>query len=96
MDDDEAVREAAVTLLTSLGYEVLVASSGPEALETLARVDDIDVLFTDVVMPGGMDGGEVARKAMLLRPGIRYCSLQATSKQRLYARATSRRARIFW
>ena len=71
VDDDEAVRIAAVDLLTSLGYEVIVASSGPEALDTLALVDDIDVLFTDVVMPGGMDGGEVAKKAQLLRPGMK-------------------------
>lgn len=71
VDDDEAVRTAAVGLLASLGYEVIVASNGPEALETLARVDDIDVLFTDVVMPGGMDGGEVARKAKLLRPDMK-------------------------
>lgn len=71
VDDDEAVREAAVRLLTSLGYEVIVASSGREALATLARVADIDVLFTDVAMPGGMDGGEVAKEAILLRPDIK-------------------------
>ena len=71
LDDDEAVRLTSVTLLTSLGYEVIVASSGKEALETLERIDDIDVLFTDVVMPGGMDGGEVATQAKLLRPGMK-------------------------
>ena len=71
VDDDEAVRTAAASLLTSLGYEVILASSGSEALEMLERVDDIDVLFTDVVMPGGMDGGEAAKKAQLLRPGMK-------------------------
>lgn len=71
VDDDEAVRTAAASLLTSLGYEAILASSGSEALEVLERVDDIDVLFTDVVMPGGMDGGEVAKKAQLLRPGMK-------------------------
>lgn len=71
VDDDEAVRGAAVGLLTSLGYQVIVASSGPEALDLLARVADIDVLFTDVVMPGGMDGGEVAQKAREMRPDIK-------------------------
>ncbi|MDP1960838.1 MAG: response regulator [Reyranella sp.] len=71
VDDDEAVRAAAVDLLTSLGYEVIVASSGPEALELLARFADVDVLFTDVVMPGGMDGGEVAKQARELRPGVK-------------------------
>lgn len=71
VDDDEAVRGAAVDLLTSLGYQVIVASSGAEALELLARFDDIDVLFTDVVMPDDMDGGEVAERARQLRPGIK-------------------------
>jgi PAS domain S-box-containing protein len=71
VDDDEAVRTAAVGLLTSLGYQVIVASSGTEALDLLARLSDIDVLFTDVVMPGGMDGGEVAAKARELRPDVK-------------------------
>lgn len=71
VDDDEDVRRAAVDLLASLGYQVIVASSGPEALELLARYADIDVLFTDVVMPDDMDGGEVAEKARQLRPGIK-------------------------
>ena len=71
VDDDEDVRVTAVGLLTSLGYQVIVASSGAEALDLLARIDDIDVLFTDVVMPGGMDGGEVAEKARALRPSVK-------------------------
>lgn len=71
VDDDEDARGAAVGLLTGLGYQVIVASSGPEALELLARTADIDVLFTDVVMPDDMDGGEVAKKARQLRPGIK-------------------------
>ncbi|MDP2333363.1 MAG: response regulator [Reyranella sp.] len=71
VDDDEAVRAASVGLLASLGYQVVVASSGAEALDLLTRFDDIDVLFTDVVMPGGMDGGEVAKRARALRPGVK-------------------------
>ena len=71
VDDDGAVRATSVDLLTALGYDVLVATSGIEALDILARDGDIDVLFTDVVMPGGMDGGEVADKARLIRPDIR-------------------------
>jgi PAS domain S-box-containing protein len=71
VDDDEDVRTVSVDLLTSLGYQVIVASSGPEALELLARHADIDVLFTDVVMPDDMDGGEVAERARQLRPDIK-------------------------
>jgi PAS domain S-box-containing protein len=72
VDDDEAVRTAAVGLLENLGYEVVVASGGAEALDMLTRIDDIDVLFTDVIMPGGMDGGEVAERAQALRPDLKF------------------------
>lgn len=71
VDDDGDARATAVDLLTALGYRVLVAASGVEALDILARDGAIDVLFTDVVMPGGMDGGEVAERARQIRPDIR-------------------------
>lgn len=71
VDDDEAVRGAAVGLLTSLGYQVIATSGGIEALAVLARIPDIDVLFTDVVMPGGMNGGDVAKQARLVRPDLK-------------------------
>jgi PAS domain S-box-containing protein len=71
VDDDVDARATAANLLMGLGYEVLVASSGVEALDILARDGDIDVLFTDVVMPGGLDGGEVAEKARQIRPDLK-------------------------
>jgi PAS domain S-box-containing protein len=71
VDDDDAVRGAAVSLLTSLGYQVVAAPGGVEALAILARVADIEVLITDVVMPGGMSGGELAEQARTLRPDLK-------------------------
>jgi len=71
VDDDDAVRGAAVGLLTSLGYQVVAAPGGTEALAIMARMADIDVLFTDVVMPGGMSGGELAEQARMLRPDLK-------------------------
>ena len=71
LDDDEMVREVAVRQLTSLGYRVVSASTGTEALEVLARVGDIDLLFSDLVMPGEMGGREVAEKARRIRPGLK-------------------------
>lgn len=70
VDDDEAVRVMATHQLEDLGFEVVVAASGDEALDLLACDATIDVLFTDVIMPG-MDGGELAEKAQLLQPGLR-------------------------
>jgi CheY-like chemotaxis protein len=71
VDDDAAARGAAVNMLTNLGYPAVVAAGGVEALEIMARVADIDVLFTDVVMPGGMSGGELAEHARTLRPDLK-------------------------
>lgn len=71
VDDNAGVLEEAVEQLTRLGYEVVPASSGPEALEALEQADDFDLLFTDVVMPGEIAGRALAGKAMEMRPGIK-------------------------
>ena len=71
VDDDEFVREGVSHQLTSLGYKTVVASNGPEALQMLAREPHIDLLFTDVVMSGGMNGREVAEEARLIQPDLK-------------------------
>lgn len=71
VDDDDEVREAVSRQLTSLGYNTIIAADGLEALDALACDSDIDLLFTDVVMPGGMGGREVAEEARLMRPGLK-------------------------
>jgi len=71
VDDNEGVLAEAVEQLRSLGYYVVSASSGIEALEMLRRDDNIDLLFTDVVMPGDLAGRALAAKAMELRPGLK-------------------------
>lgn len=71
VDDDEHVREGVSHQLTSLGYNAVVASNGREALDMLAREPRIDLLFTDVVMPGGMGGREVAEEARLRQPDLK-------------------------
>ncbi len=71
VEDNEAMRRLALRQLRDLGYETLDASTGPEAMAKLAGDPTIDLLFTDIVMPGGMDGRELARQATTLRPAIR-------------------------
>ncbi len=71
VDDNDDVRDVAVRQLASLGYRVIAASSGAEALEILASGVDIDLLFTDVVMPSGLNGREVVEKARHHRPGLK-------------------------
>lgn len=71
VEDDAAVREYAVNVLEALGYSVQTASSGKRALELLQQGIECDLLFTDVVMPGGMSGRELADQAFALRPGLK-------------------------
>lgn len=71
VEDDDAVRNLSVEMLNELGYEVLEASDGLAALRILDVRDDVDLLFTDVVLPGGMTGAQVAEQARAKLPGLR-------------------------
>jgi PAS domain S-box-containing protein len=71
VDDNEEVRGVAVRQLTSLGYRVIAVPDGAKALEALASGVQIDLLFTDVVMPGGLNGREVAQEARKLRSRLK-------------------------
>ena len=76
VEDEPAVRETAVEILKSLGYTVLEAANGPQALAMMESAPPIDLLFTDVVMPGGIGGQALAQELGKRRPGLRilYCS----------------------
>jgi PAS domain S-box-containing protein len=69
VDDQPDVLESAIELFKVMGYDVLAANNGAEALEILKRVPDIEVLFSDIVMPG-MDGVTLGREARKLVPAI--------------------------
>lgn len=71
VEDDDLVREHVCAELERLGYRLLIAANGGEALALLAARDDIDLLFTDVLMPGGMDGRELGEQALGRRPSLR-------------------------
>jgi len=71
VDDNQGVLGIAVDQLTSLGYRVIAASNGADALEMLRNDDEVDLLFTDVVMPGELAGRALADKARDLRPGLK-------------------------
>jgi PAS domain S-box-containing protein len=71
VEDDPMVREHATGLLRGLGYRVTAAEDGQSALERLRRAADVELLFTDVVMPGGMNGAELAEVATTMRPYLR-------------------------
>lgn len=70
VEDDDMVRAFARRQVESLGYRVLEAESGQAALESLAGHPDIALLFTDVVMSGGLSGRQLAEEARRLHPGL--------------------------
>ncbi|MCG6863309.1 MAG: PAS domain S-box protein [Chromatiaceae bacterium] len=71
VDDEAALLELAQTWLEALGYRVVTAKDGPQALELLAEEPAIDLLFSDVVMPGGINGYELAERATTARPALK-------------------------
>lgn len=70
VEDDDEVRETAVALLTDLGYRVLKASDAAGGLAVVESGIHIDLLFTDVVMPGQVRSPELARRAQALKPEL--------------------------
>ena len=72
VDDNAQMLQTVAAQLQTFGYQVITANSGEAALAILDQRDrHVDLLFTDVVMPGGMDGTELARRAQLRRPDLK-------------------------
>jgi CheY-like chemotaxis protein len=71
VEDHEDLRTYSKDVLTDLGYRVVEASDGADALRRLAEDPSIHLLFTDVVLPGGMDGRRLADEASRRRPGLK-------------------------
>ena len=70
VEDSDAVRSHGATLLAALGYQVQTASDAEEAMEMLQQGMSCDLLFTDVVMPGAMNGPQLAAAVHRLLPGL--------------------------
>jgi CheY-like chemotaxis protein len=70
VDDNEAMREVAALHLYTLGYDVIVADTPAEALDVLRSPRGVDLLLTDIVMPGQLDGRQLAIAARQLRPNL--------------------------
>jgi CheY-like chemotaxis protein len=71
VEDDDLVRDFVVRTLRGLGYDVLEAGDGDAAWEIIAAADRIDLLCTDIMMPGSMNGFDLARRARAKRPDLR-------------------------
>lgn len=71
VEDDPLVQGYVIAQLGSLGYRTLTASDGATALALVDQGASFDLLFTDIIMPGGMNGRELAEAVRLRRPGVR-------------------------
>jgi signal transduction histidine kinase len=71
VEDDLLVREYVMTQIERLGYRTLSAGNAAEALEIIDGPEHIDLLFTDVIMPGGMNGRQLATEAVKRRSGLK-------------------------
>jgi PAS domain S-box-containing protein len=70
VEDDPFVRSYSIKSVESLGYSVISAVDSNDALQKLRADNPVDILFTDIVMPGGINGWELADLARQLRPGL--------------------------
>jgi PAS domain S-box-containing protein len=71
VEDNDSVRDVAAAMIEEMGFEVITAINGPEGLKTIEERRDINLVLSDVIMAGGMNGPELAAKAMKLRPKLK-------------------------
>lgn len=71
VDDEPEVRSSTALLLETLDFSVLEASDAQTALATLERNDGVALLLTDLVLPGGVSGADLARQALAKCPGLK-------------------------
>ncbi len=86
VEDNEDLRHLVVTFLSRLGYQVLEACDGATANAALERTRGVDLLLSDVMLPGGRSGPEIVAEARRHRPGLKSlfmsgCALGSTSQQ---------------
>ncbi|MDH3595339.1 MAG: PAS domain S-box protein [Rhodospirillales bacterium] len=70
IEDDPDVRTLAKAMLEGLGYRVLTAADAPAGLKRLEQQSEVDLLLCDIVLPGGMSGPDLAKRARVMKPGL--------------------------
>ncbi|MGI3902384.1 MAG: ATP-binding protein [Janthinobacterium lividum] len=90
VDDEPAVRMLVVDVLGDLGYAAIQAPDGPQGLKILQSSARVDLLITDVGLPGGMNGRQVADAARVLRPDLKCCLSPAMPRTPWWATGSSR------
>ncbi len=84
VDDEEDLLKLARDYLETVGYTVVTATSGLQALEVLSERSGIDLLFSDAIMPGGINGYELAEQATSLYPELKVLMTSGYANKALY------------
>lgn len=71
VEDNNSVREVAAAMIEEMGFEVITATNGPDGLAKIQSMPDIDLVLSDVIMAGGMNGPELASRAIKFRPDLK-------------------------
>ncbi len=95
IEDDADVRALTVTLVTSLGYDVLESADGHSALALLEEQPAVDILLTDVVLPGGLNGPDVAERAEVLIPGLKILFMSGYAENAFAHLSTREHGTVF-
>jgi PAS domain S-box-containing protein len=89
VEDNAEVRQTVVRQLNELGYQTVEASGGSEALDILMQGERVDLMFSDIVMPGGIDGTQLAEAATALRPDLKVLLTSGFARGSIQDGATS-------
>jgi signal transduction histidine kinase len=71
VEDNPSVRDVAAAMIEDMGYDVIIASSGHEGLQAIEQRPEINLVLSDVIMAGGMNGPEMAQRALSVRPELK-------------------------
>ena len=94
VEDNDKVREATVSGLESLGYAVLEAKTGADAITLIETDEPIALVFSDIVMPGGMTGYDVAERVCSMKPVLKVLLTSGYSDLGVKVKKTARDVRI--
>ena len=93
VEDDALVREYVTTQIGRFGYRTMAAGNAAEALAILDGVEHVDLLFTDVIMPGGLNGRQLATEALKRRPGLKVLYTSGYTENAIVHHGPARRRR---
>ena len=94
VEDNDKVRDATANRLESLGYAVLGAKTGPEAITQLESGEPIALVFSDIVMPGGMTGYDVAERVRSMKPDLKVLMTSGYSDMPLAVSEAARKIKV--